>query len=293
MFAGANLVAAGYFDSIGGAAATNIAHWDGLKWFAVEKPLANIETIAGDGTNIYAAASFPSYPLGKVFRWDGFQWLPLGKGFDGYARVLAFLGDDLFAAGRFRTADGTAATNIARWDGNQWLSLGAGLRLLEPQCHDCSLDDPGIHGRVKAIAAMGDQLFAGGKFDWADGVRATNIARWDGVRWHALGEGLADQVESLAVFQNELYANAAVAISKWNGTRWVEVARSDMPGLVLASDERYLYAGGTFLEIGGIRANRIARWDGRNWFRLGSGLSEPEGAGPYGVGTLASNGAEV
>jgi hypothetical protein len=144
-------------------------------------------------------------------------------------------------------------------------------------------------------------LFAGGEFNWADGVRATNVTRWDGSQWHALGNGLPTQVESLAVFRNELYAVAQpywnadfsqqITISKWNGTNWIGIATSDSPALVLASDARNMYAGGSFTQISGIEANRIARWDGSAWFPLGSGLSE--GRAGTGVGALALNGSEV
>ncbi|HYV29047.1 MAG TPA: hypothetical protein VFA77_16050, partial [Candidatus Eisenbacteria bacterium] len=35
----------------------------------------------------------------------------------------------------------------------------------------------------------------------------------------------------------------------------------------------HLYAGGDFTTAGGVNVNQIARWDGKAWSALGSGLS--------------------
>jgi hypothetical protein len=44
------------------------------------------------------------------------------------ASDLAFTGNDLYAAGVFTSAGGTAATNIAKLDGTNWSALGSFLR---------------------------------------------------------------------------------------------------------------------------------------------------------------------
>lgn len=50
---------------------------------------------------------------------------------------------------------------------------------------------------------------------------------------------------------------------------WVRVLRELDDGTGTA-----LYAGGWFTTIGGIRANRIAKWDGTQWHALGSGFAD-------------------
>ena len=84
----------------------------------------------------------------------------------------------------------------------------------------------------------------------------TNIARWNGSAWSALGTGLGN---------------------------------SYTPVLALAVIGTNLYAGGEFQAAGGVPASSIARWDGRSWSALGSGVS----GGYYGsaVRGLAFDGA--
>ena len=43
-----------------------------------------------------------------------------------------------------------------------------------------------------------------------------------------------------------------------------------------------LYAGGSYTSIGGVAANRIAKFDGKTWTPLGTGLSNAE---CYALGT--------
>ena len=86
----------------------------------------------------------------------------------------------------------------------------------------------------------GTNLYAGGYFTTAGGVTATNIAKWDGSAWSALGSGMngdGDIVYALAV----------------SGTN--------------------LYAGGDFTTAGGVPANYIAKWNGSAWSALGSGMN--------------------
>jgi hypothetical protein len=58
---------------------------------------------------------------------------------------------------------------------------------------------------------------------------------------------------------------------------------------VLSND---LYAGGSFTNLGGVAATRIAKWDGNNWSALGSGVSATvlglfaDGSDLYAAGSL-------
>jgi hypothetical protein len=90
-----------------------------------------------------------------------------------------------------------------------------------------------------ALAASGSSVYAGGGFTTAGGVAATNIAKWDGNSWSALGSGVNNGVAALAV-----------------------------SGSVV-------YAGGNFTTAGGVAANSIAMWDGNSWSALGSGINGP------------------
>jgi hypothetical protein len=71
-----------------------------------------------------------------------------------------------------------------------WVSIG-GLRGTDGTVHSAIVD------------AAGD-LYIGGTFTIAGDVLATNIAKWDGSAWSALGSGLDDQVCALAVSGSDL-----------------------------------------------------------------------------------------
>jgi hypothetical protein len=59
---------------------------------------------------------------------------------------------------------------------------------------------------VTSLATHGDDLIAGGQFATAGGAPASNIARWDGSGWSALGAGTDGQVLALASQGGQLIA---------------------------------------------------------------------------------------
>src|SRR5207244_2479119 len=75
---------------------------------------------------------------------------------------------------------------------------------------------------VNALAVSGSDLYAGGSFTNAGGVAATNIAKWNGSTWSALGSGMNGFVSALAVSGTDLYAGGGCScVAKWNGSSWV------------------------------------------------------------------------
>src|SRR5262249_44264714 len=177
------------------------------------------------------------------------------------------------------TVGGIAATNIARWNGSAWSALGSGLGR-----------NDGYLPAVFALAVSGNDVYAGGWFETAGGSPATNIAKWDGTAWSAMGPGLDDcfcptppGVYALAVSGNAVYAAGQFVISpnnfnfnvaKWDGSTWNAVG-SGMDYFVnaLAVSGSDVYVGGLFGTAGGVAANSIAKWDGSAWSALGSGLN--------------------
>jgi len=64
-----------------------------------------------------------------------------------------------------------------------------------------------LNAPVRALAVAGADLYVGGEFVNAGGVRNANgIARWDGQQWHPVGGGLTGPVFALAVRGTEAYA---------------------------------------------------------------------------------------
>src|SRR5207244_11817312 len=94
-------------------------------------------------------------------------------------------------------------------------------------------------GIAAAVVDGSGNLYVGGWFTTAGGSPATNIAKWNGSRWSALG-----------------------STSHMTNLNALAVSGSD------------LYAGGTFTTAGGSPANCIARWNGSSWSPLGSGMTQ-------------------
>jgi hypothetical protein len=113
---------------------------------------------------------------------------------------------------------------------------------------------------------------------------ANHVAKWDGTAWSALGAGMDNDVQALALDgDGNLYGGGqfttaggipASRIAKWDGTAWSALgAGMDSSVLALALDgEGNLYAGGYFTSAGGTPANNIAKWDGTAWSALGAGM---------------------
>src|SRR5208337_99059 len=146
--------------------------------------------------------------------------------------ALAVSGTNLYAGGYFTSAGGVPANYIAKWDGSAWSALGSGMGQFYP-----------FANFVFALAVNGTNLYAGGGFTTAGGVTATNIAKWDGNTWSALGSGIPRM---------------------GGGNSWVNA---------LAVSGTNLYAGGSFATAGGVTANYIAKWNGNTWSALGSGMN--------------------
>ena len=142
-----------------------------------------------------------------------------------------------------------------------------------------------------ALAVSGSNLYVGGVFTKAGGIAATNIAKWNGSSWIALGTGVSYElfdysgVYALGVSGSNLYVGggftraggiAAANIAKWNGSSWSALGLGiDGPAFpavyALAVSGSDLYAGGDFTAAGSVTANSIAKWNGKSWSALGSG----------------------
>jgi hypothetical protein len=137
---GRHMFAGGYFSEIGGAKATNIAAWDGLRWSALGDGIGvydpslhlatEVNSIVIVGSRVFVGGRFTN--AGSVYaqniaNWDGTRWSGLGDGLDNIVFELATSDGVLYAGGQFGVAGTAAANRIAKWDGVGWSALGEGV----------------------------------------------------------------------------------------------------------------------------------------------------------------------
>ena len=87
----------------------------------------------------------------------------------------------------------------------------------------------GVSVPFVALAASGNELYAGGDFGWAGEGPARNIAKWDGSRWSALGSGVNGGVFALVVAGNELFATGGFDTAGGKVSHRVAHAYLDLP----------------------------------------------------------------
>ncbi len=250
---------------------------------------SQVLALALAGSDVYVGGRFTNaggVVANRIAKWNGSSWSALGSGMITTVRALAVSGNDLYVGGDFTTAtntDGVAVTvnRIAKWNGSSWSALGSGL-----------------NGAVYALAVSSSDLYAGGVFTTATNsggvaINTYRIAKWNGSSWSALGSGLNNIVQAIAVSGSDLYAGGGFTtatnsggvaltvnrIAKWDGSSWSALGAgmsASVITLVISGND--LYVGGDFTTATNsdgvaVTANRIAKWDGSSWSALGSGLN--------------------
>jgi trimeric autotransporter adhesin len=149
--------------------------------------------------------------------------------FTGEIYALALTDSGLYVGGGFDSAGGVAAKGVAVYDFDKgWQALGDSVS---------STYTPYVY----ALAASPDGVYAGGEFTAAGTAQTSSLARWDGKRWQALGDGLSESasVKALAVFDGSVYVGGqfssagdapASAFTRWGPPAAVEVVRPQIQG---------------------------------------------------------------
>ncbi|WP_337873144.1 T9SS type A sorting domain-containing protein [Ignavibacterium sp.] len=241
-----------------------------INWFNVGSGAnGEILDIYSDSSAIYFAGNFTQIdgvPANHIVKWNGTQWQAVNNNFN-QVRCVALNGSDIYIG-----ASTDDITGLFRWDGVNWDTIG-----IIPS------------GNISTIAFDDTNLYAGGFFNSISGVTAYSAARWDGNRWHKMGDDFQfEQIFSLRFFKNQLYAGGTFIrqaknlfhIARWQDTSWISLnGGANLPVRSLYAYNDTLYIAGDFSQVGnftggsGIPANRIAIWDGVNWRAVGQGLS--------------------
>ncbi|MCB8962456.1 MAG: hypothetical protein H6651_19245 [Ardenticatenales bacterium] len=214
--------------------------------------------VVADNGDLYAGGLFTAaydaigsnVSASRVARWNGSSWSGslVASGVNGGVNALALLGDELIVAGGFtHIVSGNVAANFsARYNtiSGSWTRLGNDGN--SGDAYGNGLDRP-----VVALATGNGGVYVGGLEgpfraynSLTDTVSIESIAFWQGTgQWTAL-------------------ANSASLGANPDGSHGVRALAVDGEG--------NLYVAGSFTAIGNLSVNRIARWDGTTWSRLGA-----------------------
>jgi hypothetical protein len=286
----------GVFYQAGDVLANNIACWSNNHWSTLGSGANNgldapVLALAASDTLLYLGGAFTlasTVPTRHIAGWNGNSWSVLGtpnnNGTDSDVRAISVDNDNIYVGGTFREAGGDSVNYIARYDGKNWFPLG-------------EEENNGVNGWVYAITSGNDgKIYVGGTFQSTCQDSASLIAVWDGKNWASMNKGLGGGiwiyspiVFAMAAVADGIYAGgsfstaneiSANCIVKWHDNKWHSLL--DGPGLGLndraidmaAGTNGDIYVGGGFTAAGDIAANYIARWNGKQWFNLGSGLQK-------------------
>ena len=286
------LFAGGDLETFGSLA--NLMVWDGASWSPADSGTSgDIDRLSVSDGSVAAAGSFDVAGSvvahnAAVYDIDLGEWSAMktadAGGIRGVVNALAFgENGEVYAGGRFSTAGGAIARNVAVWDGESWSPLGEGL-----------------HWEVGELQVYEGTLFAGAeRHTLADTALA--LASWNRTQgsWQSVEPDFPDvavhSTSALASANGRLYV--ATRLSKpsgetvaqllsWDGVVWSIIGDSVIVTELAVDEAGILYAGGYFDAIGNTQAKNIAKWDGNDWTSLGEGL-EPE------VSALAAAGGNV
>lgn len=170
------LWAGGLFSNSGIRAAPHVARWRDGAWVGAG---FGFQTNDGDSPAVFEFASidgelialghFQSSGANRtngMARWDGSNWVAYRGGLGGNGGIywatemVQYLGES-YVAGRFASAGGHLANNIARHDGERWWPMGHG-----------------VNDEVKALAVFRGELYVGGAFSRAGNLPAQRLAVW-------------------------------------------------------------------------------------------------------------------
>jgi hypothetical protein len=195
-----DLYAGGAFTDVNGTAVNYIARWDGSNWSAVGSGTNQIVWALepfddGSGLKLYVGGMFTSAggaPASFIARWDGSSWSSI-PGFNNAVSSFAAYDDGngaaLYAGGYFSLPQ----NYVARWDGAQWQPLGNTV-------------DNGTFNAVEDLLVFddgtGEALYVAGSFEDVADAWSRGVAKWDGTRFWALGDGLNGYGYALGVYDD-------------------------------------------------------------------------------------------
>jgi hypothetical protein len=282
-----DLYAGGWISGAGGVGVNNIARWNGSSWSPVGSGVdGTVESMIVYNGELYVGGGF--YTAGtttanSIAKWNGTTWSAVGNGIESfihYVQCFAVYNGELYAAGPYYWDGGVADHfSIIKWNGSNWSDFAT-----IPASY--TLD--GALGDILCMKVYNGELYIAGAFFGVDSITTSQIAKWNGTYWSAVGSGINFEsfpfggdsdgsaysfVKSLEVFQGALYATgrffhcdtiSTAGIAKWDGNNWSNLGQGlNGRGYTLTASDTCLFVGGWFPYangFNGVSANNIAKW---------------------------------
>jgi hypothetical protein len=246
---------------------SDIVRWDDGQWTPLgDAGAISISLLSASGKKVFGLGSWLRDGVQRhgLSRWNGTGWSPVRRPpFSGFEEMTASNGK-LYVAGNFYPDAPVSFSKRAAlgiWDGSRWTF-------------------PPSRAQTEYLAAIAvtdnGNVFLAGNISKIENVPVSQLARWDGTRWRALGVVDGGQVNHLVAIGNALYAGgsfraiagmSAYGLAKWENGTWSRVGELDGPVQALATDGKYLYAQRYFVD--GVQwDNALVRWDGEIWERI-------------------------
>lgn len=243
-----------------------VAKLTGSMWGHLSSQGTNgvVRAMGVHGGEVYAGGEFTrmdGVSAARIARRTATGWEALGSGVNGPVLGMTSFAGELIVVGNFNAAGGVPAGNVAAWNGSTWRALGTGV------------DDTACGATV-----WNNALIVVGAFRNAGAVETGNVARWTGSAWEAVDASFqTTELFAACVYNNQLHVGGDNGIWRLSapGAEFQIVGGGiGLPVRALLPLAGSLYVGGEFATVGsapGVTAPRLARWNGTQWFAVGTG----------------------
>jgi len=272
----------------------------------------DVEAVCIQGSYLYIAGSFTMLMPGNTyatniakFNYVTDTWSPVGDGsFDSTIYAVAVDSNGKVYIGAEDTGGNHGANLVTGlfkyWNGSAWATLGSGMYGRSA----------GIYGRamINGLVADGTDIYAVGHFDAgvngdSSRVNSTNIIKWDGSSWHAMGTptgygivvGLTSEPDfrKIAVSGTNVFVTGGFKNDDGNGGVIPPMGLDRFSvncshvqafslldgfqgnatyGLDVSARNGIVYLAGGFNYIDSTAVTGVAQWSGSSWSALGSGV---------------------
>jgi len=165
------------------------------------------------------------------------------------------------------------------WNGTQWDTLPG---MFVP---NSKISGAGLHSTINSVVEDGNDLLVAGAFDSISNDSFKGIAKWDGVKWNRIGNGVPGEITKILVNQNIIYVIRNMhsnsdsidpynnnLLLRWDGSTWKGIADSiieEIDDMVWYKNQLVIFGIESYgFGQGENSISFIKTWDGQAWKNL-------------------------